>query len=84
MNDSSTNATVDRRRLWVVAQVGGRDRLVRAATGAEAKRFITEQVFSVRLASQADLERLIGSGVRPENARRLVVNVGRSGEADAP
>jgi len=84
MNETRSNPSEDRQRLWVVAQVGGRDRLVRASSGPEAKRFITEQIFSVRLASQADLERLIGAGVRPENARRLVVNVGDNGDAGTP
>ena len=54
-----------RPRIWIASDDGGKtERLVRALHESAALR----HVFTARVASQDDLERLITKGVRVENA----------------
>jgi len=61
--------TTDTTRIYVVEKTDGTDeRLVRAGHKFSAHRHVTSTSFRTRLASQADLERLLQLGVKVENA----------------
>lgn len=64
--------------LFVVEQTGGRVRLIRARNKEAAHRYVAERFMACRLASQADLERLIGAGIKPIDAHPVRVKEGDS------
>jgi hypothetical protein len=62
--------TTDSTRIYVVEKVDGSGtRLVRASHKFGAHRHVTLSEYGTRLATQSDLERLIGAGVKVENAK---------------
>jgi hypothetical protein len=57
-------------RIYVVEKTDGTsERLVRASHKFGAHRHVTLSEYGTRLASQADLERLLGAGVKVESAK---------------
>lgn len=69
-------------RVYVVSKADGTDeRLVRATYRHMAERHIAAQLFRSRIASKDDLERLITSGVRVEQAEPAPLDEPESPEA---
>lgn len=59
----------DKTRIYVVAKNDGtEERLVRAGHKFSAHRYVTSTSYTTRMASQDDLERLWGKGVKVEHA----------------
>lgn len=55
-------------RVYVVEEDGRKDRLVRATYSAMAERHCAQGRYRARIATKDDLEKLITSGVRVEQA----------------
>ncbi len=55
-------------RIYVVAGGGGKDRLIRATSRAQAVRHVAAGVFKVKVASQDDLIRILTAGGSTETA----------------
>lgn len=62
--------TTDTTRIYLVSKTDGTDeRLVRASHKFGAHRHVTLSEYGTRLATQSDLERLLGAGVKVESAK---------------
>lgn len=55
-------------RIYIVRREGGKHRLIRAATPAQAIRFAVSSDYDATVASQEALVGLLGSGIVVENA----------------